>query len=198
MSKTKKLKFCIKNKAIFGLIRKNASEILTSTNSIPKKEKLKRRKEGSFNTGRWTQEEHKKFIDALLKYGNEWKNVQNHVGSRSSSQARSHAQKFFVKIGKTEIENLKLDFENNSLRSLNQLTNCLSHDRMVKELSRLNKLALEFKNFSDTTDYKIKKINHKKEFLKSDSNSLYYSKNTMFEDSINSIENHEEIMLNNE
>ena len=28
------------------------------------------------NTGRWNQEEHKKFIEALFIYGNEWKKVQ--------------------------------------------------------------------------------------------------------------------------
>ena len=33
-------------------------------------------------------------------HGKEWKRVQQHVGTRSSTQARSHAQKFFVKLEK--------------------------------------------------------------------------------------------------
>lgn len=33
-------------------------------------------------------------------YGKEWRKVQQHVGTRTSTQARSHAQKFFVKIEK--------------------------------------------------------------------------------------------------
>jgi SHAQKYF class myb-like DNA-binding protein len=48
-----------------------------------------------FHTGRWTEEEHRKFIDGILEYGNEWKKVQQIIKTRSSTQVRSHAQKFF-------------------------------------------------------------------------------------------------------
>jgi hypothetical protein len=37
-------------------------------------------------------------------HNKEWKKVQEHVGTRSSTQARSHAQKFFVKLNKKSIE----------------------------------------------------------------------------------------------
>lgn len=37
---------------------------------------------------------------ALKKYGKDWGKVQQYVGSRSSTQARSHAQKFFQKFEK--------------------------------------------------------------------------------------------------
>jgi SHAQKYF class myb-like DNA-binding protein len=52
----------------------------------------------SKKNGRWTREEHFRFIEALKLYGKEWRRVQQHVGTRSSTQARSHAQKFFVKL----------------------------------------------------------------------------------------------------
>lgn len=52
------------------------------------------------NKGRWTLDEHLRFVEALQIYGKEWKLVQEHVGTRSSTQARSHAQKFFVKLDK--------------------------------------------------------------------------------------------------
>ena len=42
-------------------------------------------------TGRWTREEHFRFLEALKLFGKEWKRVQMHVGTRSSTQARSHA-----------------------------------------------------------------------------------------------------------
>ena len=45
------------------------------------------------NTGRWTNEEHKKFLEAIEIYGRDWKKVQDYVGTRTSTQARSHAQK---------------------------------------------------------------------------------------------------------
>ena len=51
--------------------------------------------ENQFHSGRWTEEEHQKFIDGILQYGNEWKKVQQVIRTRSSTQARSHAQKFF-------------------------------------------------------------------------------------------------------
>ena len=54
----------------------------------------------SYNTGRWNEEEHEKFIDGILEYGNEWKSVQRIVKTRSSTQARSHAQKFVLSIKK--------------------------------------------------------------------------------------------------
>lgn len=54
----------------------------------------------SYNQGRWTCYEHFKFLEALKKYGKEWQKVQQHVSTRTSTQARSHAQKFFVKLDK--------------------------------------------------------------------------------------------------
>jgi len=45
-------------------------------------------------------EEHTKFLEALKIYNKDWGKVQQHVGTRSSTQARSHAQKFFQKIEK--------------------------------------------------------------------------------------------------
>lgn len=62
--------------------------------------------------GRWTNEEHQLFIEGLVLYGNEWKYVQNHIKTRSASQSRSHAQKFFIKlrkqlIHKTELSDIK-------------------------------------------------------------------------------------------
>ena len=62
----------------------------------------------SFNIGRWTEEEHQKFIEGILEYGNDWKNVQQVVITRSSTQARSHAQKFVLSLRKIIIKN-KID-----------------------------------------------------------------------------------------
>ena len=56
------------------------------------------------NTGRWNQEEHKKFIEALFIYGNEWKKVQKYIQSRTATQSRSHAQKFFLYFRKKFID----------------------------------------------------------------------------------------------
>ncbi len=43
------------------------------------------------------------FIEALSLYGRSWKQVSRHVKTRTSTQARSHAQKFFGKLRKKGI-----------------------------------------------------------------------------------------------
>lgn len=53
-----------------------------------------------FHSGRWTGDEHMKFVEAIKLYGRDWSKVQNHVQTRSSTQARSHAQKYFQKMSK--------------------------------------------------------------------------------------------------
>ena len=50
--------------------------------------------------GRWTDEEHAKFLEALKLYGKNWNKVHKHVGKRTSAQTRSHAQKYFNKLTK--------------------------------------------------------------------------------------------------
>ena len=50
------------------------------------------------NNGRWTIEEQRRFAEAVLKFGNDWKNIQNYVSSRNITQVRSHAQKFLMKL----------------------------------------------------------------------------------------------------
>ena len=40
---------------------------------------------GSQN-GRWTKEEHQKFLEGLSKYGREWKKVAAEIKTRSSAQ----------------------------------------------------------------------------------------------------------------
>lgn len=46
-----------------------------------------------YNNGRWSKEEHEKFLEAIKIHGRNWRKVQEYVGTRTSTQARSHAQK---------------------------------------------------------------------------------------------------------
>lgn len=46
--------------------------------------------------GRWTKKEKQLFIEALDKFGKNWKKVQAFVGTRTGTQIRSHAQKYFL------------------------------------------------------------------------------------------------------
>ena len=47
---------------------------------------------------RWTDDEHERFLAALKLHGRAWRKIEEHVGTKSAVQIRSHAQKFFSKL----------------------------------------------------------------------------------------------------
>lgn len=58
-------------------------------------------------SGRWTVKEHTKFLDAIKVYGKNWVKVSRYIGSRNSTQVRSHAQKHFLR--EANAQKMKVD-----------------------------------------------------------------------------------------
>jgi len=55
------------------------------------------------NTGRWSQAEHNRFLTGLDQYGTgNWKKITEIVGTRSCTQIRTHAQKYFIALQKPQ------------------------------------------------------------------------------------------------
>lgn len=50
------------------------------------------------NTGRWTSEEHRLFLQGLEQHGKGWKKIATLIKSRTVVQIRTHAQKYFQKL----------------------------------------------------------------------------------------------------
>ena len=132
-------------------------------------EKEKITNDASFRTGRWTKEEHIDFIKAIFKHGNNWKRVQNCILTRNSTQARSHAQKYFLRLSKilnlNIVNNSSLEYINKLPREflLNSIRSC-SHNyiSLIKdEIDRLLKVLIDFNSKSKTRN-SIKRNKEKK------------------------------------
>ena len=50
--------------------------------------------------GRWTEEEHQLFLEGLKLFNKDWRAIERYIGTRTCSQIRSHAQKFFMRLEK--------------------------------------------------------------------------------------------------
>jgi SHAQKYF class myb-like DNA-binding protein len=80
---------CIRNDRIDFRISKS-DDFDTNKGKCGKKPKV------LYASGRWTNEEHRLFLEGLDIYGKEWKRVAMNVGTRSVMQTRTHAQKYFL------------------------------------------------------------------------------------------------------
>ena len=91
-------------------------------------------KDESGPTGRWTQKEHERFLEAYKLYGKNWRLVQRHIGSRSVTQTRSHAQKYLAKL-----ERIK-NCDNSGTQDLTPMNSPVCgpvHDESIKENHQL-------------------------------------------------------------
>ncbi len=106
------------------------------------------------NTGRWKEHEHKKFLEAIIMYGNDWKCVHKFIKSRSSTQARSHAQKFLLKLRKKlkitptyDCVTQSMKLSNESIQKIiREIVDSSSMKNMQIDKEKLVKLIIGFSN----------------------------------------------------
>lgn len=79
-------------------------EIQESVEKRKKSETTRKIKSGS-----WSDEEHRRFLIAMQKYGNSWKKIQAYVETRSCIQIRSHCQKYYEALRLKAIDDAKKD-----------------------------------------------------------------------------------------
>ena len=70
--------------------------------------------EKTFHSGKWSKLENLLFLEGVLNYGNDWKKIQENIGTRKTTQARSHAQKIFLKLQSKNI--VKIDNHVNTIQ----------------------------------------------------------------------------------
>ena len=110
------------------------------------------------NGGRWNKDEQKRFAEAVLKYGNDWKKIQNHIFSRNITQVRSHAQKFLMKLKENNLVKDKgLEKSMSWTKVMNFLRSVLDYQELKKVL-----FSVEQQNDGQKIGKKIKKIKKNK------------------------------------
>ena len=73
------------------------------------------------NNGRWSKEECKRFEEGLKKFGKNWKKVEVYVRTRTGTQIRSHAQKYFLSLKEKGIKSHESDSNKISELDRNEL-----------------------------------------------------------------------------
>jgi SHAQKYF class myb-like DNA-binding protein len=152
--------------------RKNIKFVLTKE-EVPSMTFLKKKiiskldDNGNLNGGRWNKEEQFRFAEAVLKYGNDWKQIQRHVYSRNMTQVRSHAQKFLMKLKET---NFMMNQKINPNLSWTKIMNCLRANFQHNELKDLF-FSVEQKEERKEEKKKIRRIINKSNKNKKKNNS---------------------------
>ena len=104
--------------------------------------------------GRWTQEEQNKFIEGIVKYGINWKNVKNMISTRTAIQVRSHAQKFYYKIKTCKDKILGIDFTIDTICNIGDMI------KQIKSVSENYDVVKVFKYLEKQCNKNKKKRNY--------------------------------------
>jgi SHAQKYF class myb-like DNA-binding protein len=144
----------------------------------------------NINEGRWSSDEHIRFLRAYINFGKKYKLSQKYIGSRNSMQIRSHAQKFFFKL--KNLKNERFDFTDDNIKNLldvfelikaNNKTNIDNKEYIVNTLIELCKNTPKNELNSSKGDIRI--IIDKKEGENAFNDLLFNKENSLKTDIFN-------------
>lgn len=69
----------------------STGSVSSQSHRRPYQSKAKAHRDGLGKNGRWSLGEHLRFLEALKLFGKNWKQIEEHIATRTSTQARSHA-----------------------------------------------------------------------------------------------------------
>ena len=101
--------------------KKNRFKVEKESDEEDQKKKRVKFVVSNLELGRWSYEEHKRFVRSIVKYPNNWEKITKEVKTRSDVQIRSHCQKFFKKLKKCKSEQLGIDFTSDTIHSIKDM-----------------------------------------------------------------------------
>ena len=137
------------------LIPRNSKMKDSQFNFIIKKEcKTKYSDNFISNEGRWSKEEHEKFLEGIALYGINWKKIKTLIRTRTSQQVRSHAQKFYQKMKLCKDEILGIDFTLNSVCNIRDMINQIKNNNINYNIINIfNYLEDKYDNHEKPREY---------------------------------------------
>jgi len=151
------------------------------------------------NEGRWSEEEHEKFLEGIVKYGKNWKKVKTLIGTRTITQVISHAQKFFSKMKVCKDEILGIDFTSNTVGNIRDMINQIKNNNFNFNIINVFKyLTYKYDNIEKSkkkiverrnknTAFKINELNNQSNIINLKEDNSNIDANNFFINQINNI-----------
>ena len=144
------------------------------------------------NEGRWSKDEHDKFLEGIVLYGTKWKKVKTLIETRTSVQVRSHAQKFFNKMKGCKDECLGIDFTSSSVCNIRDMINQIKNRNYNYNIKKVFKyLSDKYDNLQKSekkivgnnnkiNDFKRREIDNQFKIISLKENNLNLDDNILF------------------
>ena len=176
--------------------KKNRFKVEKESDEEDQKKKRVKFVVSNLELGRWSYEEHKRFVRSIVKYPNNWEKITKEVKTRSDVQIRSHCQKFFKKLKKCKSEQLGIDFTSDTIHSIKDM---IDHVNAVNNNYDIIKIFLHLPKLCEIREtIKYDSEDEENNFDKYENDLIYKNKNKKNTQSPTQIQNiNENFNLNN-